>query len=81
MKPRIIATIHYNVEVNGRSEQTGAFDFAEFTKLIRDFENSRNSPTAGSLPCCFVMYAVDNPVESRELRLYFNQVERIERAE
>jgi hypothetical protein len=81
VKPRITATIHYNTVVNGRMEQTGAFEFAEFTKLMKDFENSRKSPAVGSVPCYFVMYAVDNPAERRELRLLFNQVDRVERLE
>ena len=81
MKHRIIATIHYNAEVNGRKEQTGAFEFAEFAKLMKDFERSRKSPEQGSVACYFVMYAVDNPAERRELRLLFDQVERVERLE
>jgi hypothetical protein len=81
VKPRVVATIHYNIEVDGSRQQTGAFEFAEFAKLMKDFESSRVSPAKGLVPCYFVMYATDNTVGRRELCLFFNRVESIERRE
>ena len=79
MNTRIIATIYYKTEKPRGVEQKGSFDFAEFAKLMQDFETARKSPAKGHQPHYYVIYSVDNPTERKELCLFFNDVDRIER--
>ena len=78
MKRTVIATIHFNT---GSSHRTGAFDFAEFAKLIQDFDRFRNSAAKPRRPHYYVIYSLDNPSEGKEFCLFFDEVERIERHE
>ncbi len=81
MTRRVIATIHFKTNSNGSSLRMGAFDFAEFAKLMQDFDRSRKSPANDPTPHYYVIYSLDNPAEAKELRLFFNEVERITRDE
>ena len=79
LKPRVIATIYYKTEKPGGGHQKGSFDFAEFAKLLQDFERASKSPAKGYQPHYYVIYSLDSPPERRELCLFFNDVDRIER--
>jgi hypothetical protein len=79
LNTRIIATIYYKTEKPRGGHQKGSFDFAEFAKLMQDFESARKSPAKGHHPHYYVIYSVDNPNEKNELCLFFNDVDRIER--
>ena len=81
MTRRIIATIHFNTDRYGSRHRTGAFDSAEFAKLMQDFDSFRKSPKQSPTPYYYVIYSLDNPPESKELRLFFHEVERIQRDE
>ena len=81
MARRVIATIHFNTDRYGSRHRTGAFDFAEFTKLMRDFESFRKSPAKKPTPNYYVIYSLDNLAEGKELCLFFHEVERIDRDE
>jgi hypothetical protein len=61
--------------------RTGAFDSAEFTKLMQDFNGFRKSPAKNPTPHYYVIYSLDNPLEGKELCLFFHEVERIKRDE
>jgi hypothetical protein len=78
---RVIATIHFNTNSHGSSLLTGAFDFAEFAKLMQDFDRSRKSPAKDPTPHYYVIYSLDNPAEGKELSLCFHEVELITRDE
>ena len=79
MKSRVIATIYYNTDRHGIRQQTGAFDYAEFAKLMQDFRKSKQSAAMRSMSFSYVIYSADDPTDHRELRLVFDDVERIER--
>ena len=79
LNPRIIATIHYKTEKIRGGQQKGAFDSAEFAKLMQDFESVRKSPAKGHQPRYYVIYSIDDPTEKKELCLFFIDVDRIER--
>jgi hypothetical protein len=78
---RVIATIHFNTDRYGSRHRTGAFDSAEFAKLMQDFDSFRKSPAKNPTPCYYVIYSLDNPPEAKELCLFFHEVERIQRDE
>jgi hypothetical protein len=78
---RVIGTIHFNTNSYGSSLRTGAFDFAEFAKLMQDFDRSRKSSAKDPRPYYYVIYSLDNPAEGKELRLFFHEVELITRDE
>jgi hypothetical protein len=78
---RVIATIHFNTNSYGSSLRTGAFDPAEFAKLMQDFDRSRKSPAKDLTPHYYVIYSLDNPAEGKELCLFFREVELITRDE
>jgi hypothetical protein len=78
---RVIATIHFNTDRYGSRHRTGAFDFAEFAKLTRDFDSFRKSPANNPTPYYYVIYSLDNPPEGKELCLFFHEVERIKQDE
>jgi hypothetical protein len=79
LKPRVIATIHYKTDKTHGGQQKGSFDFAEFAKLMQDFDSASKSPAKGHKPHYYVIYSLDTPDERRELCLFFNDVDRIER--
>lgn len=81
MTRRVIATIHFNTDKYGSRRRTGAFDETEFAKLTQDFNRTRASPKVDSTPFRYVIYSLDNPAQGEELRLFFNEVERITRDE
>ena len=81
MTRRVIATIHFNTDRSGSRHRTGAFDFAEFAKLMRDFERFRESLAKTSMPSYYVIYSLNSPVEGKELCLFLHEVERIKRDE
>jgi hypothetical protein len=78
VKSRVIATIYYNTDRHGIKQQRGAFDRGEFAKLMQDFRKSMDSSAARSMHCSYVIYSIDNPHEHEELRLIFDEVDRIE---
>jgi len=79
LNPQIIATIYYKTEKTRGGHQKGSFDSAEFAKLMQDFERARKSPAKGHQPHYYVIYSVDDPTERKELCLFFNDVDHIER--
>jgi hypothetical protein len=79
VKPRVIATIYYNNDRQGSRQQTGSFDPGEFAKLMQDFRRSHEVPTMRAIPYSYVICISDNPARYEELRLFFDEVERIER--
>jgi hypothetical protein len=79
VKSRIIATIYYNTDRHGTRQETGAFDFGEFAKLIQDLRRSKESSAKRSMSYSYVIYSVDDPTSYKELRLFIDDVERIER--
>ena len=81
MTRRVIATIHFNTDRYGIRHRTGAFDFAEFAKLMKDFNSFRKSPGENPPPYYYVIYSLDNAHEGKELCLFFHEVERITRDE
>ena len=80
MKSRVIATIYYTGR-NGLREQTGAFDRGEFAKLMQDFRRSQESPGTRSISFSYVIYSIEDPTSHKELRLFFDDIERIERSD
>lgn len=77
MKRRVIATIYFNTDKYGSRHRTGAFDFAEFAKLMQDFDGFRKAPTEIPTPYCYGIYSLDDPSEGEELCFFFHEVERI----
>jgi hypothetical protein len=78
---RVIATIHFNTDRYGSRHRTGAFDSAEFAKLMQDFDSFRKSPAKIPTPYYYVISSLDNPFKSKELCLFFHEVERIQQDE
>jgi hypothetical protein len=78
---RVVATIHFNTNRYGSRYRTGAFDFAEFAKLMQDFDSFRKSRPKNPTPHYYVIYSLGNPPEGKELCLFFHEVERIKRDE
>jgi hypothetical protein len=78
---RVIATIHFNTDRYGHTLRKGAFDFAEFAKLMQDFDRSRKSSVRDPAPYYYVIYSLDNPGEGTELCLFFHEVDLIARDE
>jgi len=78
---RVSATIYFNTDRYGSRRRTGAFDSAEFAKLTQDFDSFRKSPAKHPKPYYYVIYSLDNPLEGKELRLFFDEVERIKQDE
>ena len=81
MTRKVTATIHFNTDRYGSRHRTGAFDFAEFAKLMQDFDSFHKSPAKNPPPCYYVIYSLDDPPEAKELCLFFHEVESIKRAE
>ncbi len=81
MTHRVIATIHFNTGRHGSTLRTGAFDFAEYAKLMQDFDRSRKSSIKDPTPFYYVIYSLDNPAEGTELCLFFHEVDLIARDE
>jgi hypothetical protein len=78
---RVVATILFNTDRYGSRHRAGAFEFAEFAKLIQDFDSFRKAPTKNPPPHYYVIYSLDNPPEGKELCLFFNEVDRIKQDE
>jgi len=81
VRRRVIATIHFNTDRYGSSHRTGAFDFAEFAKLMQDFDSFRKSPAKNAPPCYYVIHSLDDPSEAKELCLFFHEVGSIKRGD
>jgi hypothetical protein len=75
----VTATIHFNKDRYVGRRITGVFDYAEFAKLMQDFDSFRKSPTKTPTPYYYVIYSSDNLTEGKELCLFFHEVESIQR--
>jgi hypothetical protein len=73
------ATIHFNTDRYVGRRITGVFDYAEFAKLMQDFDSFIKSPTKATTPYYYVIYPLDNLAEGQELSLFFHEVESIQR--
>ena len=78
VRRRVIATISFSTDRHGGRKRTGAFDSAEFVKLVRDYDNFCKSPARTPTPYYYVIYSLEDPSEGEELCLFFHEVERIE---
>ena len=81
MTRRVNATIHFNTDRYTGKKRKGAFDFAEFAKLMRDLDSFRESRAKDQEPHYYVIYSLDNPASGEELCLCFHEVEAVERDE
>lgn len=79
MPRHVTATIHFNTDRYVGRRITGVFDYAEFAKLMQDFDSFTRSPTKAPTPYYYVIYSLDNLAEGQELCLFFHEVESIQR--